>query len=183
GKDRAGGAGDLKRFGAEMGFGVTIADLLETGGIEVSSTRIRQALTEGRPGDAAAMLGHLHRIEGEVIRGDQRGREMGYPTTNMSIAGIHPPCFGVYAVRVSVLTGRFAGQYGGVASIGVRPTFGVNAPNLETFIFDFEGDLYGAHLSVALVEFLRPEERFDQFEDLIIQMNADSAAARAILGA
>jgi riboflavin kinase/FMN adenylyltransferase len=183
GKGRAGTATDLEIFGAEMGFGVTVADLVETGGIEVSSTRIREALTEGRPRDAARMLGHLHRIEGAVIRGDQRGRLLGYPTANMSIAGLHPPRYGVYAVEVRVQDGPHAGDYHGVASLGVRPMFGVNAPNLETFVFDFSGDLYGTHLSVALVEFLRPELKFDSVEALVEQMDRDSLQAREILGA
>jgi riboflavin kinase / FMN adenylyltransferase len=127
------------------------------------------------------MLGHLHRIEGAVIRGDQRGRELGYPTANMSIAGLHPPRFGVYAVEADVLTGPHSGTYDAVASLGVRPMFGVNRPNLETHLFDFKGDLYGAHLSVALVEYLRPEATFDGLDALIAQMDRDSAAARRIL--
>ena len=183
GKGRAGTAEDLKGFGAEMGFGVTVSPLLETGGVEVSSTRIRDALTEGRPGDAARLLGHLHRIEGEVIRGDQRGRELGYPTANMSIAGLHPPRFGVYAVKVDVLSGAHAGAYNGVASLGVRPMFGENLPNLETYLFEFAGDLYGEHLSVALVDFLRPEATFENVEALIRQMDADAERARALLAA
>ncbi|MEM9032901.1 MAG: bifunctional riboflavin kinase/FAD synthetase [Pseudomonadota bacterium] len=182
GKGRKGTAQDLARFGADMGFGVTISPLLETGGIEVSSTRIREALTEGRPEDAARMLGHRHRIEGTVIRGDQRGRDLGYPTANMSIDGLHPPRFGVYAVEVDILTGPHKGEYTGVASLGVRPMFGENRPNFETHIFDFRGDLYGADLSVALVAFLRPEARFDSVDALITQMDADSAQAREILG-
>lgn len=182
GKGRAGTAEDLARFGRDMGFGVTVSPLLETGGIEVSSTRIRKALSDGRAEDAAKMLGHLHRIEGAVIRGDQRGRDLGYPTANMSIEGLHPPRFGVYAVRVTVLTGPRRGDYTGVASIGTRPMFGENRPNLETFLFDFTGDLYGEHLSVALVAWLRPEETFDGLAALIGQMDADSARAREILG-
>jgi riboflavin kinase/FMN adenylyltransferase len=181
GKGRIGTAADLQEYGKEMGFGVTIAPLLSTSGIEVSSTRIRDALTEGRPQDAARMLGHLHRIEGEVIRGDQRGRDLGYPTANMSIEGLHPPRFGVYATRIDVLTGPHKGHYSGVSSMGVRPMFGVNTPNLETFLFDFKGDLYGEHLSVALVEYLRPEEKFESLDALITQMDADSAQARKIL--
>jgi riboflavin kinase/FMN adenylyltransferase len=181
GKDRAGTASDLARFGREMGFGVTVAPLLSTGGVEVSSTRIRTALTEGRPRAAAAMLGHLHRIEGAVIRGDQRGRELGYPTANMSIAGLHPPKFGVYAVEADVLTGPHAGRFAAVASLGVRPMFGVNQPNLETHLFDFKGDLYGTHLSIALVDYLRPEMTFDSLDALIAQMDRDSAEARRIL--
>ncbi len=182
GKDRAGDTDLLQKLGPELGFGVTVADLIETKGIAVSSTKIREALSDGRPEDAATMLGHLHRIEGEVIRGDQRGRELGYPTANMSIDGLHPPKFGVYAVKVDVLTGEHRGQYHGVASAGVRPMFGENHPNIETFVFDFRGDLYGAELSVALVAYLRPEEKFDSLDALITQMDADSARAREILG-
>lgn len=183
GKGRAGTAQDLVSFGAEMGFGVTIAQLLEGDSGAVSSTAIRNALTEGHPREAAAMLGHWHRIEGRVITGDQRGRELGYPTANMSIDGLHPPRFGVYAVLVDVLEGPHKGSYHGAASMGVRPMFGVNKPNLETFLFDFKGDLYGVPLSVGLVEFLRPEEKFDGLEALITQMDADCARARAILAA
>ena len=181
GKGRAGSVQDLQRFGDEMGFGVTIVDLLHGDQGEVSSTAIRNALTEGRPGDAAAMLGHWHRIEGIVIGGEQRGRELGFPTANMSIEGLHPPKFGVYAVLVDVLDGPRKGSYHGAASMGVRPMFGENTPNLETFLFDFSGDLYGAPLSVALVEYLRPEEKFDGLDALITQMDADCARARIIL--
>ncbi|MDX5402318.1 MAG: bifunctional riboflavin kinase/FMN adenylyltransferase, partial [Rhodobacterales bacterium] len=183
GKGRAGNASDLQRFGSDMGFGVTIATLIEGEGGEVSSTAIRNALTDGNPREAAAMLGHWHRIEGRVITGDQRGRELGYPTANMSIDGLHPPRFGVYAVLVDVLEGPHKGSYHGAASMGVRPMFGVNKPNLESFLFDFKGDLYGVPLSVGLVEFLRPEEKFDSLEALITQMDADCARARAILAA
>jgi len=181
GKGRSGNAADLVRFGDEMGFGVTVAELIEVGNGQVSSTAIRHALTDGRPADAANMLGHWHRIEGEVIRGDQRGRELGFPTANMSITGLHPPKFGVYAVKIDVLDGPHAGNYNGAASMGVRPMFGENRPNLETFILDFQGDIYGSHVSVALVEHLRPEEKFDSLESLISQMNADVVRVREIL--
>ena len=183
GKGRAGTAQDLSGFGEEFGFGVTIAELMENDAETVSSTAIRTALTQGRTRDAAAMLGHWHRIEGPVIGGEQRGRELGFPTANMSIEGLHPPAFGVYAVLVDILDGPHAGSYQGAASLGVRPMFGVNQPNLETFLFDFKGDLYGAHMSVALVEHLRGEETFDGVEALISQMEADCARARAILDA
>ncbi|MRU16124.1 bifunctional riboflavin kinase/FAD synthetase [Roseovarius sp. A21] len=181
GKGRAGTAADLQRFGADLGFGVTIAQLLEGDQGEVSSTAIRQALTDGRPRDAAAMLGHWHRIEGEVVGGEQRGRELGYPTTNMSIEGLHRPRFGVYAVLVDVLSGPHKGSYHGAASLGVRPMFHGEVPNIETFIFDFSGDLYGTELSVALIDYLRPEETFDSLEAFIAQMDADCAKAREIL--
>ena len=183
GKGRAGTAADLQRFGGEFGFDVTIAPLLAESRSTISSTAIRLALSEGRPRDAAAMLGHWHRIEGPVIGGEQRGRQLGYPTANMSIAGLHPPAFGVYAVLVDVLDGPHSGHYRGVASLGVRPMFGENKPNLETFLFDFSGDIYGANLSVALVEHLRGEEKFADLTALVAQMDADSARARKILAA
>ena len=183
GKGRSATAQDLQAFGAEMGFGVSIATLLAGSAGEVSSTAIRTALAEGRPRDAAAMLGHWHRIEGEIIGGEQRGRQLGYPTANMSIDGLHPPRFGVYAVLIDILNGPHAGQYHGAASIGVRPMFNGEQPNLETFIFDFSGDLYGADASVALIEYLRPEARFDGLPALIAQMDADCAKARSILAA
>ena len=183
GKDRAGEAEDLLRFGAQMGFGATIAPLVEETGVTVSSTAIRQALTEGRPRDAAQMLGHWHRIEGTVIGGEQKGRELGFPTANISIEGLHAPASGVYAVLVDVLDGPNKGSYHGAASLGLHPMFGRDVPNLESFLFDFSGDLYGATLSVGLVEFLRPEQRFDGLDALITQMDADCARARDILGA
>jgi len=182
GKGRSGNAEILAEFGKEMGFGVTIANLVEVAdGQEISSTAIRNALNEGRPADAVKMLGHWHRIDGEVIRGDQRGRLLGFPTANMSITGLHPPKFGVYVVKIDVLTGPFAGSYNGAASMGTRPMFGENLPNLETYIFDFKGDIYGAHVSVALIEYLRPEAKFDSVDALIAQMNADCDQAREIL--
>ena len=183
GKGRAGNADDLVRFGRDMGFGVTIAPLLEQSENTVSSTAIRTALSEGRPRDAAAMLGHWHRIEGAVIGGEQRGRDLGFPTANMSIEGLHPPAFGVYAVLVDVLDGPHKGSYRGAASLGVRPMFGGEVPNIETYLFDFSGDLYGATLSVGLVEYLRPEMHFESLDALIAQMDGDCARARDILGA
>lgn len=183
GKGRIGTAADLKQFGAQMGFGVTIAELLETETGVSSSSAIRVALAEGRPHDAADMLGHWHRIEGMVAHGDKRGRDLGFPTANMSIDGLHAPKFGVYAVLVDVLTGPHTGSYQGAASLGVKPTFGANTPCLESFLFDFDGDLYDESLSVAFVEFLRPEEKYSDLDALITQMNADCGEARKILGA
>lgn len=181
GKGRAGTAEDLQAFGEELGFGVTIAPLVTGGEGQVSSTNIRNALSDGRPRDAAAMLGHWHRIDGPVIGGEQRGRELGFPTANMSIEGLHPPKFGVYAVLVDILEGPHKGTYHGASSIGVRPMFGENQANIETFLFDFSGDLYGTHLSVGLVEYLRPELKFDSLDALIEQMDADCQQCRTIL--
>jgi len=181
GRKRSGNAQTLTQLGREMGFGVTIAPLIGDGQDEYSSTAIRTALTEGRTRDAERMLGHWHRIDGEVLHGDKRGRDLGYPTANMAVSGLHLPRFGIYAVQVDVLTGPERGSYAGVANLGVRPMFGENRPNLESHIFDFKANLYGEHLSVALVEFLRPEMKFDSLEALIAQMDQDSARAREIL--
>ncbi|MGR3616397.1 MAG: bifunctional riboflavin kinase/FAD synthetase [Paracoccaceae bacterium] len=183
GKGRSGNAKDLVKYGKALGFGVTIAPLIELADNTVSSTAIRTALSDGNPRAAAAMLGHWHRVEGEVIGGEQRGRELGFPTANMSADGLHLPAFGVYAVLVDVLDGPHQGSFHGAASLGVRPMFDGDHPNLETFLFDFTGDLYGATLSVALVDFLRPELKFDGLDALITQMDVDCAQARALLEA
>ena len=183
GRGRKGTVSDLQALGAEYGFQVTVAELIAQAGTPISSTAIRIALSEGRARDAAAMLGHWHRIEGEVIHGEKRGRELGYPTANMSVSGLHLPKLGVYAVLVDVLTGPQKGSYHGAASLGVRPMFGENTPNLETFLFDFKGDLYGQHLSVALVDYLRPEVKFNGLPALIDQMDADCQQARKLLAA
>jgi hypothetical protein len=129
------------------------------------------------------MLGHWHRIEGEVMHGEKRGRDLGYPTANMSVDGLHLPRSGSTPSRPTSSTGPHRRQLPRRASSGVRPMFGENAPNLETFLFDFKGDLYGQHLSIALVDYLRPELKFDGLDALIAQMDADSARARAILAA
>lgn len=181
GKDRKGTAETLEALGRQMGFGVTILPLVAQDGHEFSSTAVRQALAEGRTRDAERMLGHWHRIEGEVVHGEKRGRELGWPTANMRMDGLHLPRLGVYAVLVDVLTGPDKVSCQGVASLGVRPMFGENAPNLEVHLFDFSGDLYGKHLSVALVEFLRDEAKFDSLQALIDQIAADAEDARRAL--
>jgi riboflavin kinase / FMN adenylyltransferase len=183
GKGRAGTATDLQALGHTYGFRTTIAPLIRANDTEISSTAIRTALTNGRPRDAASMLGHWHRIEGPVIHGEKRGRDLGYPTANMALSGLHLPRMGVYAVLADVLTGPHQGRYMGAASLGVRPMFGINTPNLETYLMDFNGDLYDQHLSIALVDFLRPELKFDGLPALITQMAADTARARTILAA
>ena len=183
GRGRKGTVADLRELGARFGFDVTVADLVAQGDTPISSTAIRTSLSEGNPRDAAAMLGHWHRIDGEVIHGEKRGRQLGYPTANMSVAGLHLPRLGVYAVLADVLTGPHRGSYIGAASLGVRPMFGENAPNLETFLFDFAGDLYGLHLSIGFVDYLRPEMKFTGLPALIQQMQDDCARARAILTA
>ena len=182
GKGRAGDVAVLAELGRAHGFGVTSAPLIsDAGGGDLSSSAIRAALEEGRPEEAARILGHWHRIEGEVRHGEKRGRALGFPTANLVPEGLLLPRFGIYAVLVDVLDGPHAGRYRGAASIGVRPTFGASAPNLEVYLLDFEGDLYGAQVSVALVAWLRPELKFDVIEPLVAQMQADVAEVRARL--
>jgi riboflavin kinase/FMN adenylyltransferase len=181
GKGRGGDVATLKGLGAELGFGVTVAPLVSDDQGDFSSTAIRKALSEGRPRDAARMLGHWHRIEGRVAHGDKRGRDLGFPTANLPLDGLHRPRFGVYAVTVDVLEGPQAGRWRGAASIGERPTFGRNVPNLEVYLMDFAGDLYRKAISVGLVAFQRPELKFDGVEALVAQMHADVADARRLL--
>jgi len=183
GRGRTGTVDLLKEYGARFGFDVDVVPILHGDLGAISSTNIRNALSDGRPRDAAAMLGHWHRIEGPVVHGEKRGRQLGYPTANMNLDGLHLPRLGVYAVLVDVLDGPHAGTYHGVASLGVRPMFNGAVPNLETFVFDFKGDLYGCDLSVAMVDYLRPELKFDGLDALITQMDADSVKARDILKA
>lgn len=182
GKGRTGDVATLAEHGASMGFAVTPAALLTEGTAPVSSTAIRTALSDGDPARAAAMLGHWHRIDGPVEHGFKRGRELGFPTANISMEGLHLPRFGIYAVLVDVLDGPHQGSYHGCASLGSRPTFGDHAPNLEVFLLDFAGDLYGAQMSTALVAFQRPELKFDGIDPLIVQMRDDVIEARGILG-
>lgn len=182
GHRRSGDAATLAALGTRLGFGVTEAPLLcDPRGADVSSTAIRAALAAGDPREAARILGHWHRIEGVVQHGDKRGRQLGIPTANIALDGLHLPRFGVYAVLVDVLDGPHRGRHHGVASIGVRPTFGENRPNLEVYLLDFDGDLYGAALSVALVAFQRPELAFTDVEALKAQMQVDVAEARRLL--
>ena len=183
GKGRAGDVGTLARLGRALGFGVTVAPLIsDAGGGDFSSTAIRAALAEGRPEEAARILGHWHRIEGRVLHGDKRGKALGFPTANLALAGPAPAALRRLRCASSTSsTARTPAAICGAASIGVRPTFGENAPNLEVHLLDFDGDLYGAELSVALVAWLRPELKFDSVEPLVAQMRADVAEARARL--
>src|ERR1700736_6251557 len=145
----------------------------------VSSSAIRMALAEGQIADATAMLGGPWFVTGEVIHGEKRGRDLGYPTANIRLDKNCSLKHGIYAVRV----GRGAERFDGVASFGRRPTLDNGAPLLEVFLFDFQGDLYGAALDVAFIGFIRDELKFDHVDTLVRQMDDDSARARALLAA
>lgn len=181
GSKRAGTPAILHHLGENHGIGVNINPLVGDESGEFASTAIRTLLREGRPVDAARALGRWHTVSGTVIEGDRRGRTLGYPTANLAFDNQLVPAHGIYAARVTVHEGPHAGVHDGVASIGERPTFGRHAPNFEVHLFDFSGDLYGAPISVALVEYLRPEVKFDGIEALIAQMDRDSDDARTVL--
>lgn len=177
GRGRAGDAEALEAAGKAHGVGVTVFAPVLSGGEKISSTKIREALRDGRPQDAAAMLGHWWAIEGHVARGDERGRALGFPTVNLALQGVIEPRLGVYAVRVEE-EGKI---YDGVANFGRRPTFDKKDAVLEVHLFDFAGDLYGKRLSVSFVEFIREERKFDGVETLKAQIAKDCAEARRLL--
>ena len=183
GKNRRGDAEFLKREGARLGFSVEIVERIvkdEAGSLDaVSSTATREALEQGDVRLARRLLGRPYLIEGEVVRGAQRGRRLGFPTANIALDPSNRLRHGVYAVT---LEARGA-LHGGVASFGKRPTFDDGPPLLEVFIFDYDGDLYGETVEVAFFDFLRGEEKFASIETLIAQMDKDAEAARATLRA
>lgn len=180
GKDRQGGPAFLMAAGERHGFGVTLVDAFRDEGAEVvSSSRIRELLCEGEVAEAAGLLGYRFTVESEVIGGQQLGRTLGFPTANMRLSPETTLKEGIYAVRFRRADGTL---YDGVASFGRRPTVDDNgAPLLETFVFDFAGDLYGEICDVSLFGFLRPEVKFDGLDGLVAQMKRDEAEARALL--
>jgi len=177
GKERSGTPEFLIAQGARHGFTVDMVSPFELDGLRVSSGGVRAALAAGHVTDADELLGYPWFVTGQVVHGDKRGRELGYPTANLRL---DPECalrHGIYAVRVGISGQR----YDGVASFGRRPMFDIGAVLLEVFLFDFAGDLYGAVLDVAFVAWIRPELKFDSIEDLIRRMDEDSRLARAAL--
>lgn len=186
GRGRKGDVALLKEMGAALGFGVTVIDPVHSSEAEseaYSSTRIRDSLRDGKPDVAARLLGHWWAIEGEVKKGDQIGRTMGFPTVNVDLGRYLHPKYGIYAVKVEVLNGPHAGTYDGAASMGWQPTFKKDQPLFEAFLIDFEGDLYGAELAVSLIAYLRPEKEFANLDDLKAAIGADVTKAQSILAA
>ncbi|MBS0470526.1 MAG: bifunctional riboflavin kinase/FAD synthetase [Proteobacteria bacterium] len=184
GKGRAGNVAMLSYMGEMEGFGVTVFEpVIAHGDDKVSSTEIRTALKEGRPDVAARLLGRPWSIEGKVEHGDKRGRTIGYPTANMRLTDTLLPAYGIYAVRAKIFDAQHAlvSTHDGVANFGIRPMFETPTPMLETFLFDFSGDLYDRHLAIDFIAYIRPEAKFDSMDALIAQMDKDSEAARTIL--
>jgi riboflavin kinase/FMN adenylyltransferase len=182
GHARRGDAAMLAALAAPRGAGVTV--LAKTGlpGQVFSATEARAHLLAGAPRAAAAILGRPWEIEGRVEHGDKRGRTLGFPTANVFLGEYLRPAYGVYAVRCAVDDGAAPVWHDGVANLGIRPMWQSERPILESFLFNFAGDLYGSHLRVQLVEYLRPELRFDGLEALVERMNRDCAEAKAALG-
>ena len=181
GKDRSGDVSTLQSIGAELGFGVTVVAHTDLNDSPISSTRIRNLLLEGNVSEAAAALGRPYAIEGVVVRGDGRGRVLGFPTANLALVPSEKliPAQGIYAVVVRV--GPEGRTFGGVLHQGERPTFSGASSTIEVMLFDFEGDLYGESLRVEFHGHIRGVERFDSVDELVAAMNADVAAARDLL--
>ncbi|NML74667.1 bifunctional riboflavin kinase/FAD synthetase [Rhizobium sp. S-51] len=180
GKGREGGPAFLMDAGQRNGFGVTLVDAFRDEGAEVvSSSRIRRLLSEGNVAEAAGLLGYRFTVEAEVIKGQQLGRTLGYPTANMALAPEVELKPGIYAVRLRRTDGRL---YDGVASFGYRPTVTENgAALLETYVFDFEGNLYGENCRVSFFGHLRDELKFAGLEPLVAQIRKDEEEARGLL--
>ena len=194
GKGRAGNLATLREMGQALGFSVTCFDMvtaraqgLQSDIEKISSTRIRASLKAANPQEAARLLGRWWAVEARVEHGDARGRTMGFPTANMHLGHCLAPAFGVYAVHVTILENdtilenRPVARHDGVANFGIRPMYETKVPLMEAHLFDFDGDLYGKHLSVELVAYIRPEAKFSGLDALIAQIGQDADAARAIL--
>jgi len=180
GRGREGGPAFLMDAGHRYGFGVTLIDAFRDENSDVvSSSQVRALLKDGNVSEAAAMLGYHYTVEAEVIGGEKLGRQLGFPTANMQLPPEVDLKAGIYAVRFRMADGTL---HDGVASYGRRPTVTDNgAPLLETFVFDFSGDLYGQICSVSFFGYLRPELKFNGLDPLVEQMNRDKGEARALL--
>ncbi|MBY0407311.1 MAG: riboflavin biosynthesis protein RibF, partial [Rickettsiales bacterium] len=183
GKGRGGDTAFLaqaaEKCGISGGMGFTAcAQVTGPDGEAVSSSAIRAHLQAGRVRQAAALLGRDYAIEGRVIHGDKRGRELGWPTANITLGKLFLPAYGVYAVRLEMDGGE---TYDGVANFGIRPMFAVEAPLLEVHAFGLERAIYGQRVRVAMVDYLREERYFDTLDGLKAQIEADAQAARRIL--
>lgn len=180
GRGRTGSAELLAELGELSGMVAETVAPVMVDGEPVSSSRVREALAAGDPGAATRLLSRPFAVEGVVEHGDGRGRDLGYPTANLSMGRYQRPAYGIYAIRVRLDDGS---EHPGVASFGVRPTFEPTKEVLEPHLFDWNGDLYGRTIEVALTDFIRPEEKFDSVDALVFRMRQDEADARRLLAA
>ena len=183
GKGRVGSPSLLVAEAPRLGIEVDVQPHIDIEERPVSSSAIRTALAEGQIDEATLMLGGPWFVTGEVIHGEKRGRELGYPTANIRLDNNCMLKHGIYAVRVGRGKGKDQARIEGVASFGRRPTFDNGTPLLEIFLFDFKGDLYGEALDVAFIGFIREELKFSSVDALVKQMDDDSRIARAQLAA
>ncbi|MBC8267726.1 MAG: bifunctional riboflavin kinase/FAD synthetase [Rhodospirillaceae bacterium] len=181
GHKRAGNCELLLQKGQQEGFDFTCVSAVDDGQAVYSSTRIRECLRAGDPRAAALLLGREFEIDGRVEHGDARGRTIGFPTANLHLGEYLRPARGVYAIRAGIDEGSTTRWYDGVANYGSRPTFDEKDTIFEAHLFDFDSDLYGQHLRIGLVDYLRPEKKFDGIDDLKAQIAIDSDNARRIL--
>jgi len=178
GAKRAGDVALLRNLGRTRDFEVVPLAPLCDGGLPVSSSRVRTAVGDGDVQGAAALLGRVHDVDGEVVHGARRGRTLGFPTANLLPSGVLLPADGVYAVVARRLGSPSVAVLGGVANLGIRPTVGAGR-SIEVHLFDWSGDLYGAQLRVGFVTRLREERRFEGLDALVAQIARDAAEARA----
>lgn len=180
GKGRKGSPATMAALGRSMGFGVTIVEqVTDDGGAQApySSSSVRQALRHGHVEAAARELGYRWTVLGEVVKGDQRGRTIGFPTLNIVLDKGADPFRGIYAVRVRDANVRGAPAMPGAGYFGDRPTFDTGRTFLEVYLIGFEGDLYGRQLFVEFIDLIRPDKRFSSIDELVGQMRADCQAA------
>jgi len=178
GKRRSGNVDVLKTLAAAHGIAAEAVAPVVLDGVRVSSGRIREALVAGDIPTATHLLTRDFTVQGVVERGDARGRQLGYPTANLALSDYQRPKYGIYAVRVTLEDGS---EHPGVASLGVRPTFEPPQELLEAHLFDFDGDLYGRKIDVALHAFIREERKFDSVDALVEEMHEDEMRARQLL--
>jgi len=180
GRGGGGTAEELEAAGRRLGFAVDIVEPVTLAGERLSSSAVREALAAGDLARAERLLGRPYTMTGRVVRGEQLGRKLGFPTANVRFPHRRVPLAGIYAVRITV-RGATGAPLNGVASIGTRPTVGGTEPWLEVHVFDFAADLYGREIAVEGVQFLRPELKFESLEAMVAQIHRDAAQARALL--
>lgn len=178
GRAREGDVARLAALGQANRFTAEVVLAVKDGGGIISSSRVRTCLRDGDPAGAAALLTRRFAVRGEVVHGAKLGRQLGFPTANMLLGDYVRPAYGVYAVWVKLPSGE---RVGGVANLGVRPMIEPPQELLETWLLDWEGDLYGQQLEVELLAYLRPEMKLDGLDALVAQVMRDAADARTVL--
>jgi len=177
GHKRSGNAGVMVELGREFGFETVVVGPVKVGGIEVSSTKVRELIAAGDLPGAARLLGRRHFLNGNVVHGRERGRKIGFPTANLDAETECVPPDGVYATRVVLPDGT----YPSITNIGMRPTFQETARSIEAHIFDFNRDIYDRRIKLEIIERVRPERKFESAEALKQQITSDLKRAKEIL--